>query len=160
MKAHRISFFVFIALIIATIVVFGVFFGVGFDNPEGKYNAPIHTGTLIVFMYVMAGICILVTVLGALGSIFSSIGGPKGVNITGVPDKAISVVSVLLLIGIMVGSWSMASTEPLRLPNGSLFEDGTLLVLTDTFIYAIYALMALTTLALVVNLSGIFKKLS
>lgn len=158
MKAHRVSFFVFIALIIATLVVFGMFFGVGYDNPEGKYNAPEHTGTLIVFMYVMVGLCILATVVGALGNIISSLGGPKGVNITGVPDKAISVVSVLLLVGIMVGSWAMASTEPLRLPNGSLFNDSTLLVLTDTFIYAIYALMALTTLALVVNLSGIFRK--
>lgn len=158
MKAHRISFFVFIALIIATLAVFGLFFFDGFDNPEGKYNAPIHTGTLIVFMYVMAGICVLVTVLGALGNIISSLGGPKGVNITGVPDKAISVVSVLLLVGIMVGSWAIASPEALRLPNGSLFEDTTLLVMTDTFIYAIYALLALTTLALVINLSGIFRR--
>lgn len=158
MKAHKISFYVFILLIIASLAAFGVFFGVGYDNMEGKYNAPEHTGTLLVFMYVMAAICVLVTVLGVFGNIISSMGGPKGVNITGVPDKAISVVSVGLLVAIMVGSWAMASTDPLRLPNGSMFDDATLLVMTDTFIYAIYALMALTTLALIVNLSGIFRK--
>ncbi len=158
MKAHKISFYVFIALIIATLVVFGIFFGVGYDNMEGKYNAPEHTETLLVFMYVMAAICVLVTVVGALGNIFSSVGGPKGVNITGVPDKAISIVSVALLIAIMVGSWSMASTDSLVLPNGSVFDDTTLLVLTDTFIYAIYALMAFAVLGLLVNLSGIFRK--
>lgn len=158
MKAHKISFYVFIALIIASLVVFGMFFGVGYENMQGKYNAPEHTGTLIVFMYVMAAICILATVLGALGGILSSMGGPKGVNITGVPDKAISVVSVVLLVAIIIGSWAMASTEPLRLPNGNIFDDATLLVMTDTFIYSIYALMALTTLALIVNLSGIFRK--
>ena len=124
----------------------------------GKYNAPEHTGTLLVFMYVMAALCILVTVIGALGNIISSMGGPKGVNITGVPDKAISVVSVGLLVAIMVGAWSMASTNPLVLPSGKIFDDTTLLVMTDTFIYAIYALMVCAILGLVVNLSGIFRK--
>lgn len=158
MKAHKISFYVFIALIIATLVVFGIFFGVGYDNMQGKYNAPEQTGTLLVFMYAMAALCILVTVIGALGNIISSMGGPKGVNITGVPDKAISVVSVGLLVAIMVGAWSMASTNPLVLPSGKIFDDTTLLVMTDTFIYAIYALMVCAILGLVVNLSGIFRK--
>ena len=158
MKAHRVSFFVFIALIIATVVVFGLFFGVGYDNPQGKYNAPEHTGTLIVFMYIMAAICILATVLGALGSTIASFGGPKGVNITGVPDRAVSIVSVVILVGILVGSWVMASAEPLRLPNGSFFSDATLLKVSDLFCYSLYALLAVATLALIVNLSGIFKK--
>ncbi len=158
MKAHRVSFFVFIALIIATVVVFGLFFGVGYDNPQGKYNAPEHTGTLIVFMYIMAAICILATVLGALGNTIASLGGPKGVNITGVPDRAISIVSVVILVGILVGSWVMASAEPLRLPNGSFFSDATLLKVSDLFCYSLYALLAVATLALIVNLSGIFKK--
>ena len=158
MKAHRVSFFVFIALIIATVVVFGLFFGVGYDNPQGKYNAPEHTGTLIVFMYIMAAICILATVLGALGNTIASLGGPKGVNITGVPDRAISIVSVVILVGILVGSWVMASAEPLRLPNGSFFSDATLLKVSDLFCYSLYALLAVATLALIVNLSGILKK--
>jgi len=158
MKAHQISFYVFIALIVASLVVFGLFFGVGYDHPEGKYNAPEHTGTLIVFMYVMAGICVAATVGGALLNIISSMGGPKGVNITGVPDKAISVVSVALLVIIMVGAWAMASGAPLTLPSGNVFSDVTLLKITDMFIYAIYALMALAGLGLVVNLSGIFRK--
>lgn len=158
MKAHRVSFFVFIALIIATVVVFGLFFGVGYDNPQGKYNAPEHTGTLIVFMYIMAAICILATVLGALGNTIASFGGPKGVNITGVPDRVVSIVSIVILVGILVGSWVMASAEPLRLPNGSFFSDATLLKISDLFCYSLYALLAVATLALIVNLSGIFKK--
>ena len=158
MKAHRVSFFVFIALIIATLVVFGLFYGVGYDNPVGKYNAPEHTGTLIVFLYAMAGICILATVLGALGNVISSFGGPKGVNITGVPNTAISIVSILIFVGVLVGSWVMASDEALRLPNGDFFTDATLLKISDMFVYSLYALVAIASLALVVNLSGIFKK--
>ena len=148
MKAHRVSFFVFVALIIATLVVFGLFYGVGYDNPVGKYNAPEHTGTLIVFMYVMAGVCILATVLGALMNVVSSLGGPKGVNITGVPDKAI----------VMIVSWVMASDAALVLPSGDIFSDAILLKISDLFLYALYSLLALATLGLVVNLSGVFKK--
>ena len=46
-KTHKISNWVFILLIVATIVVFGLFFGVGYDNMEGKYVAPELTGTLM-----------------------------------------------------------------------------------------------------------------
>jgi hypothetical protein len=52
----------------------------------------------------------------------------------------------------------MASAEPLRLPNGSFFSDATLLKVSDLFCYSLYALLAVATLALIVNLSGIFKK--
>ena len=158
MKAHRVSFFVFVALIIATLVVFGLFYGVGYDNLVGKYNAPEHTGTLIVFMYVMAGVCILATVLGALMNVVSSLGGPKGVNITGVPDKAISVVSFAILAIVMIVSWVMASDAALVLPSGDIFSDAILLKISDLFLYALYSLLALATLGLVVNLSGVFKK--
>ena len=61
-------------------------------------------------------------------------------------------------MGVMVGSWVMASAEPVRLPNGSYFSDVALLKITDLFCYSLYALLAVASLALVVNLSGIFKK--
>lgn len=158
MKAHKVSFYVFIALIIASLVVFGLFFGVGYDHMEGKYVAPEHTETLLMFMYAMAAICVVVTVGGAVMNGISSFGGPKGVNITGVPDKAISIVSVAILVVTMVVSWAMASDAALVLPSGNEFTDATLLKVTDMFIYAIYALLAIAGLGLIVNLSGVFKK--
>lgn len=157
-KAHKISFIVFVALIVISIVVFGCFFGVGYDNPEGKYNAPEHTGTLMYWMYAMAAICIFVAVVGAIANTLASFGGPKGVNITGVPTTVVSVVSLVILVGTMVVSYALASPEPLVMPSGKIFDDASLLVLTDTFIYAIYALMGFAAIGLVVNLSGIFKK--
>lgn len=157
-KAHKISNWVFIALVVATIVVFGLFFGVGYDNMEGKYNAPEHTGTLLYFMYVMAIICVIVAVVGAIANTLASFGGPKGVSKTGVPDTAISVVSMVILVGTMVVSYIMASTEPLTLPNGSVFDNAALLVITDTFLYALYALLVFAAIGLIVNLSGVFKR--
>lgn len=157
-KSHKISNWVFLFLIIASIVVFGLFFGMGYDNMEGKYNAPEHTGTLMYWMYAMVAICILAAVVGAIANTIASFGGPKGVNKTGVPATAISVVSIVILVGTMVVAYAMSSTDPLTLPSGKVFDDTALLVLTDTFIYAIYALMVFAIIGLVVNLSGIFKR--
>lgn len=157
-KTHKISNWVFILLIVATIVVFGLFFGVGYDNMEGKYVAPEHTGTLMYFMYAMAAICVLSAVIGAAANTISSFGGPKGVNKTGVPTTAISIISLVILIGSVIASYTMASAEPLVLPSGKIFDDATLLVLTDTMVYTLYALMVFATIGLIVNLSGIFRK--
>lgn len=79
-------------------------------------------------------------------------------NKTGVPTTAISIISLVILIGSMVGAYAMASAEPLVMPSGKIFDDAALLVLTDTFVYALYALMVFATIGLLVNLSGIFKR--
>ncbi len=157
-KTHKISNWIFMLLMLATLVVFGLFFGVGYDNMEGKYVAPEHTGTLMYFMYAMAAICVLAAVIGAAANTIASFGGPKGVNKTGVPTTAISIISLVILIGSMVGAYAMASAEPLVMPSGKIFDDAALLVLTDTFVYALYALMVFATIGLLVNLSGIFKR--
>lgn len=157
-KAHKISFYVFVLLIIVSIVVFGLFFGVGFDHTEGKYNAPEHTGTLIYWMYAMAVICVLAAVVGAIGNTISSFGGPKGINMTGVPTTAISIVSIVIFLGSLVIGWGMASDAPLMLASGKMITDTFDLFISDLFIYSIAILMAVATLALIVNLSGVFKK--
>ena len=79
-------------------------------------------------------------------------------NKTGVPTTAISIISLVILIGSIIASYTMASAEPLVLPSGKIFDDATLLVLTDTMVYTLYALMVFATIGLIVNLSGIFRK--
>lgn len=157
-KAHKISDWAFKLILLVSCVVFALFFFVGYDNPMGKYNAPEHTDTLIYLLYAMIGLCLVATVGGILGSLVGSLGGPKGTNKTGVPVTAISVVSMVILVGSLLVSYLMASTEPLVMPNGSVFDDISLLVMTDTFIYTLYALVVITVIGLVVNLSGIFKR--
>lgn len=157
-KAHKISTWAFRLMILVSCAVFICFFFVGYENQVGKYNAPEHTDTLLYLLYAMIGLCIVATVGGALGSLIGSIGGPKGVNKTGVPVTAISVVSMVILVGSLLVSYLMASTDPLVMPNGSVYDDTAFLVMTDTFIYTLYALVVITIVGLVINLSGIFKR--
>lgn len=157
-KTHKISSWSFMLLIICSCIVFGLFFFVGYDNPMGKLNAPIHTDSLIYLMYVMTALCMVATVGAALKSAIGLIGGPKGDNKTGVPNTAISIVSILIMVGSLVVGYAMSSTKGLAMPNGSVYDDTFFLVLTDTFIYSIYGLVVITVIGLIVNLSGIFKR--
>lgn len=156
-KAHQISNWIFIILFAVSLIIFGVFYCVGYDNPQGDYNAPENTDLLIKFMYFMTALCIIVAVAGAIMNIVSSMGGPKGINMTGVPDKAISIVSVVIFVASLGISYAMASDAPVATGDG-VYNDAFWLKVTDMFLYAIYALMVIASLGLVINLTGIFKK--
>lgn len=156
-KAHKISNWAFIALIVLTLVVFGMFYLVGYDNMQGEYNAPENTDLLLGFMYAMAGLCIVAVVAGAIMNAIGSIGAPKGVNITGVPTKAISLVSLGILVATLVISWIMASDAPVMTGEGA-YTDTFWLKVTDLFIFTLVIQMACAGIGLLVNLTGIFRK--
>lgn len=158
-KSHQISNWVFIALFIVSIVIFGMFYLVGFDNPQGEYNAPEHTDLLIKFMYFMIALCVVSAVGFAIFNGISLVGGPKGVNISGVPGGLITCISWGIFVITLVVSYIIASDAPVKTGDG-VYDDVFWLKMTDMFIYAIYALMVVASLGLLVNLTGIFKKLS
>jgi len=159
MKAHQISFWFFIGLIIASIAIFLVFFMDGYsDVMMGKNPAPEHMDLLLGWMYALAGICIAATVFGAIMNVVDAFGAPKGINITGVPTTLISVVSLVLFFGSIIVAWAMSSTEPVLLANGKSYDIASDLILTDVSIYSIGFLMVITILVLLVNLTGVLKK--
>ena len=149
--SYKVSYYIFYVLIALILVVLGLFFCVGYNNPMGEYNAPEHTETLIYFMYAMTVICVLVTVIGALAKFVSGIkDNPKG--------AVKSLVALALFAGVIAVAYGMASEEPLTMASGEVINDITVLKLTDTIIYVCYFLLVVTGLATLVNLSGIFKR--
>ncbi len=149
--SYKVSYYIFYVLIALILVVLGLFFCVGYNNPMGEYNAPEHTETLIYFMYAMTVICVLVTVIGALAKFVSGIkDNPKG--------AVKSLVALALFAGVIAVAYGMASEEPLTMASGEVINDITVLKLTDTIIYVCYFLLVVTGLATLVNLSGVFKR--
>ena len=142
--SYKVSYYLFYVLIALTLLVLGLFFGVGYNNPMGEYNAPEHTETLIIFMYAMTGICVLVTIIGALVKFVAGLkDDPKG--------AVKSIVALVLFAAI-------ASEAPLTMADGSQYTDVMWLKLTDMMLYVMYFLLAVTGLATLINLSGIFKR--
>ena len=149
--SYKVSYYIFYILIALILVVLGMFFGVGYDNPMGEYNAPEHTETLIFLMYALFAVCVLVTILGGLAQFFAGLkGDPKG--------TMKSLLALILFVAVLVGAYVMGSGEPLMMADGTEFTDVTMLKLSDMMLYAIYLLVGVAGVATLVNLSGIFKR--
>jgi len=149
--SYKVSYYIFYVLIALILVVLGLFFMVGYNNPMGEYNAPEHTETLMFLMYAMLAVCVLVTVLGGLAQFATSLkDDPKG--------AVKSLVALALFAAVLIGAYVMGSEEPLTMADGSQFTDVTMLKLSDMMIYAIYLLLTVAGVATLVNLSGIFKR--
>ena len=149
--SYKASYYVFYVLIALTLLVLGLFFGVGYTNPVGEYNAPENTETLIYFLYNMFGLCVLVTVLGALAQFGTSLkDNPKG--------AVKSLIGLALFIVVLIIAYGMSSDEPLLMASGETFTDASLLKLSDMMLYSIYGLFTIAALATILNLTGIFKK--
>ena len=69
--SYKVSYYIFYVLIALILVVLGLFFGVGYNNPMGEYNAPEHTETLMLLMYAMLAICVLEAVEGVESAVVS-----------------------------------------------------------------------------------------
>ena len=149
--SYKVSYYIFYVLIALILIVLGLFFMVGYNNPMGEYNAPEHTETLMFLMYAMLAVCVLVTVLGGLAQFATSLkDDPKG--------AVKSLVALALFAAVLIGAYVMGSEEPLTMADGSQFTDVTMLKLSDMMIYAIYLLLTVAGVATLVNLSGIFKR--
>ena len=148
---YKVSYYIFYVLIALILVVLGLFFCVGYENPVGDYNAPQHTETLLFLMYAMLAVCVVVTVVGSLAQF-----------VTGLKDDPKGAMKTLLFVGLFVAvlvvSYSLGSDVPVVQGDGKEFTDATWLKLTDMTLYAIYFLVAVASISTIVNLSGIIKK--
>ena len=149
--SYKVSYYIFYVLVALILVTLGLFFGVGYNNPMGEYNAPEHTETLMFLMYAMFAVCVLVTILGGLAQFATGLkDDPKG--------AMKSVLALVLFAAVLIGAYVMGSDEPLMMADGTEFTDATMLKLSDMMIYAIYLLLGVAGIATLVNLSGIFKR--
>ena len=149
--SYKVSYYIFYVLIALILVVLGLFFCVGYNNPVGEHNAPEHTETLLFLMYAMLGVCVIVTVVGSLAQF-----------VTGLKDNPKGAMKSLLFVGLFIAvlavAYAMGSDAPVVKGDGTVFTDAGWLKLTDMTLYAIYFLVATASVATIVNLSGIFKR--
>ena len=156
MKASKIASIVYYILIALSAVVLVMFFCVGFGNmeslPSGFYKSPQYTDLLMYWMYALAAICGVCTLVGAV----CAKGGKIDSNMPAW-GKVLAKVGLWLFVPVMVVAWFIGSTEPIMTGTG-IYEDAFWLQATDAIIYTVYALLGVTAVALIASLTGIFKK--
>ena len=156
MKASKIASIAYYVLLAVSAVVLVLFFCVGFGNmeslPSGYYKSPQYTDVLMYWMYALAAICGVCTLVGAV----TAKGGKVDSNMPAW-GTVLAKVGLWLFLPVLVGAWFMGSKSPIMTGTG-LYEDAFWLQATDAIIYTVYVLLVVTAVALVASLSGIFKK--
>ena len=56
--SYRVSYYIMYALFAVILIVLALFYGIGYNNIVGEYNAPEHTDTLIYLMYILFGLTV------------------------------------------------------------------------------------------------------
>ena len=155
-KCSKIASIVLAALFILSAAVLVVFFTVGFNETgsvaSGIVKWPKFTDLLMYWMYFLVGLCLVVTIIGILIA--------KGAKIDSQMPKAAGVLRALgsfLFVPLLIVGFVLGSSAAVRTGQG-IYENPFWCQATDALLYTIYALVGITLLGLILNLTGIFKK--
>lgn len=151
MKAEffsKISSYIFIVLMVVTLVVLGLFYCVGYDNQSavtgGAYvTDPQYTDLLLYWMYALMVIGIVcVVIFGIIQFAANMVTNPMG---------SIKSILVLVAMGALIGvSYALSSDESILI-NGTAFDDSAILKMTDVCIYVQYVLLVISVIVAVLS---------
>ena len=155
-RYYKISYLVFYILMAISAIIFAMFVFVGFDHttmlPNG--TAPISypqvTDLLIYWMYALTIICILCAVAAAVFQFVEGMKHNAGKTLR-------SLLGVVLIIALVVVSYLLASDAPLKMGDGSLFDNKFDLVLSDVALFTQYVLVGVAIICAIVSLTGVVR---
>ena len=151
--AEKISTYVFAALLVLSVVVFGLFFGVGFDNMSqvaaGMVTDPQFTDLLLYWMYGLLAVSVICVLSFGLAQFIAKMKES--------PVAALKSLSGVLLLVVLFGGAYLVASDDTLVVSGKAFDDKNILILTDVCIYVQYALLLVTVICTVASVSGIFK---
>ena len=157
--SYKVSYYALYVMFAIILVVLGMFFFGGDAQGEAVLASvdaemwqPAHTDALIKMRTCVLVVAIIATVVGVLFQFGAALKDNPGAALK-------SLIGLVILVAVVVISWTMGSEEPLVIPGYSGTENVPFwLKLTDMFLYSIYILFAGTVLAII--FSSIKKKLS
>lgn len=150
-KTEKLSSWSLWGCIALTIIVFACFFLIGYDNPQGEYNAPKCTEALIIFMYFLAGVALVLTVGSVINSLMTG-AGSSNEQLTGVPGSKVALFSVAALVVSLVPGLVQGLGESEFTAADGTVTTATMVMVTDMFILSIYILILLTIASVVFNM--------
>lgn len=156
-KKYMTSYYVLYACFAIIILVFAAFFGIGYDNPQGDYNAPQCTEVLMWLMYGM----FLVTCILAVWSVVRSVKiavSTKGGDISGVPSGKVNAIAFSLLVVSLLIGWLCNLNETDFTAADGTVTSASMVTVSDMFLFSIYIMVLLAAIAVAINMTGLMKK--
>ena len=133
-QTERISQRVFYVLIGLAVLVFGLFFLVGYDMPfeeNPDFTAPLFTDVLIVLMWLLLLMALGLSVYSIVKGYRLSVKEEKMSN--GIPENKIFRITWLATLAILVVTFLVGSSVPMLI-NGSEYGDWMWLKVSDMFV--------------------------
>lgn len=156
---EKISSAVLIVLVTMSVVVFALFFTVGYNEPweeNTEFLNPAYTDSLINFMFFMGGTALLTTVVSL---IWNARCHGHILNVTGgVPAGKIAACVIILLVATLAVSFITASDNAMII-NGKSYTEASWLLVSDMLIHSIETLFVVAIIAVVYGMSGINRRI-
>ncbi|MDR0430201.1 MAG: hypothetical protein LBH58_06970 [Tannerellaceae bacterium] len=144
-KIRKFSSLVLILCTIITLVVLGLFFFGGDDEPyKGEMWNPIYADLLLYWQYILfAGTALATVLLGVWQFISSFKNNPK--------KGIMGLVVIVLFAALLFLTYAFGSSAPVNVVNAEAqaFNVPFWLKITDMWLYSTYILIALVILAVV-----------
>ncbi len=157
LKTEKISTRVLYALVGVAVVVFALFYLIGYNLPyvyDPSYNAPLFTDVVLWLLYAMTAVAVCVAAC-AVWHGYRTRSAEKVVN--GIPAARIAWTTAALLVVSLAVGFIGGSSSPVRV-NGKAFSDTFWLKTTDMFIFATAVLIVVAVVAVVYSMSGLNRK--
>ena len=134
-SAERISQRILYGIVAVAVLVFGLFYLIGFDRPyidDPNFNSPLFTNAVLLLMY---GIVLAaVVVLGcAIYHTLKTRGRGERVD-NGIPVKKIAYVVAIGTMVVLLLTFLLGSSVPMTV-NGKVYADALWLKVADMFIF-------------------------
>lgn len=155
--AEQLSSRLLVALISLSVVVFALFYAVGFDTPfyeDANFNAPLLTDLLLFFSYAMIVVAVVVAVVAAIRGIRTHNYKERECNI---PTAKIGWGTVALLVVSLIVFFLVGSSAPINI-SGEPYENTFWLKATDMFIFSSATLIAVAVAAVCYGLFKSWKR--
>jgi hypothetical protein len=154
-KIRKFSSWVLVICTLIMLVIVGLFFGGGNDEPyNGKWN-PKYTDVLLYWMYALFFITLVVIFFFVIVQFIGKFKADA--------KKAFVGLGVIILFGVLfLGTYSIGDGTPiatLAKPDMEAYNTPFWLKITDMFLYSIYVMAILTILGVIVgSVKRIFEK--
>lgn len=149
-KIRKISSYTLLTCTVISLVVLGMFFLGGVEDPSAEMKAPIYTGLLLNWMYILLGLAAASTLIFAVWQFAGSMKtNPKG--------ALMGLGVIVLLFGMMFVCYAVGDGTAIPGLNADIqkYNIPFWLKTTDMWLYSTYIML---TLCIIAILWGSLKK--
>lgn len=146
-KARHISQLVFCVLMALIVLLYALFWLVGYDRPyddNPDLNAPLFTGTLIVAVLVLVALAVAAVVVSGVRT-FGHMHG-AGARENGIASMRIAIGTAVAVVALMGVTFALAPTGDMSV-NGTVYADALWLRMAEMFVDTSLLLLAAAVVA-------------